>query len=79
MAKTSSACMETVSRIRMDAESTEFALYLLIPTEFLKDELEKLGPHDIDDERYIDALSKKFRVTRGVVHARLRLFAKDEK
>lgn len=60
----------------MDNEANQFAAYLLVPESFLIAELAKMGGvKDIDDERWLEKLAKKFRVSRGMMQYRLRLHA----
>lgn len=61
----------------MDDEATQFAAYLLIPEEILARELAKIKRPDIDDTDWLDALCKKFRVTRGLMQYRLTLRGKS--
>lgn len=56
-----------------------FAAHLLVPSSFLKKDLEAAGPVDIDDERLIDRLCKRYKVSRGVMAYRLRLYAADHR
>lgn len=52
-------------------EANEFAMHLLVPTEFLKRELEKLGSIDLADDTVITKLAKKFKVPITVMAIRL--------
>lgn len=57
----------------MEDEATQFAAHLLVPEQLLSKELDKIGPKDIDDEKHIEVLCKKFKVSRGLMQYRLRL------
>lgn len=59
---------------QMDREATAFAMELLMPTEFIRAELAKMPPLDIDDQRSIEQLAKKFKVSPQVMLLRLACF-----
>lgn len=64
---------QTVQRAEiafMDAEANEFAMELLMPTEFLMRDLGPLGI-DIEDEKRMGALAKKYRVSLPVMIVRI--------
>lgn len=61
----------TAPDARHGAEANAFALELLIPTLFIRMDLEKLGGVDIDDERAIEKLAKRYRVSRTLMAVRL--------
>lgn len=62
----------------MNDEATIFAAHLLIPEELLRTDLLKIGAQDIDDDKWIDKLCKRYRVSRGLMQFRLRLAAKEK-
>lgn len=55
----------------IEDEANEFAMHLLMPTEFLKAELAKLGGFDIEDEKAVQKLAKKFGVSQQIMTLRL--------
>jgi len=56
---------------KMEDEANEFAMHLLVPTDFLKAELAKLGGIDIEDEKAVQKLAKKFKVSQQIMTLRL--------
>lgn len=57
--------------IDMDDEANAFAFELLMPEKFMRAEVAKIGRIDIDDERAVAKLAKKFRVSNNVMVIRL--------
>lgn len=57
----------------IEIEANKFAAELLLPS-FLIDELLTTGAFDIDDEAPLDALAKKFRVSKQTLEFRIRAF-----
>jgi Zn-dependent peptidase ImmA (M78 family) len=55
----------------MEIQANKFAAALLMPTEIFRDELSSMS-FDIDDERPLDALAQKFKVSRQAIELRLR-------
>lgn len=55
----------------MDAEANAFAMELLMPADFVRDELKKMGGFDIEDEKKLKKLADKFRVSVPVMTIRL--------
>jgi Zn-dependent peptidase ImmA (M78 family) len=46
-------------------------MHLLVPTEFLRPELEKLGGIDIENDKAVEKLARKFRVSTQVMTIRI--------
>lgn len=58
----------------MDAEEREanyFAMCLLVPEEFLRTEVKKMGGIDLCDDYALEKLAKKFKVSRTVMAVRI--------
>lgn len=55
--------MDQIEADAMEREANQFAMELLMPTEFMKIEMAKLGHFDIEDGKAIEALAKKFKVS----------------
>lgn len=55
----------------MDAEANAFAMELLMPASWLLEDIQKLGGVDIEDEKTMARLAKKYRVSTLVMAARL--------
>lgn len=55
----------------IEREANAFAMELLIPTDFLKAELQKIGGIDIEDDPAIAKLAHKFKVSVQVMTLRL--------
>lgn len=55
----------------MNAEANAFALELLVPTFFLRMDLERLGGADIEDISSIERLAKRYRVSTAVMAIRI--------
>lgn len=47
----------------IEAEANEFAMCLLMPADWVRDEVAKLSGLDIEDERKLRKLAAKFRVS----------------
>jgi Zn-dependent peptidase ImmA (M78 family) len=62
--------------IDMDDEANAFAFELLMPEQFMRAELAKMKPFDIDDDGPIKKLALKFRVTHNVMVLRLAQLSK---
>ena len=56
---------------QMDQKANQFAMALLMPAELVKHELERMGGIDIDDDKSVAALAKKFRVSNNIMAIRL--------
>lgn len=55
---------ETLSDVNeMNQEANAFARALLMPEFLLRPAIEKMGGIDVDDEKAVAALAKRFRVT----------------
>jgi len=55
----------------MDAEANAFAMELLLPEEWLRADVARMGGIDIEDEKRLKALAKKYRVSEPVMAIRL--------
>ena len=55
----------------MDRDANEFAMHLLVPSEFLRLELEKIGGVDIENDKAVAKLARKFRVSTQVMTIRI--------
>lgn len=55
----------------MEVEANAFAMELLMPEDWLRAEIARMGGVDIEDERKMKALAKKFRVSEPVMILRL--------
>lgn len=55
----------------MEVEANIFAMELLMPKDWLLAEVAKMGGVDVEDERKVKALAKKFRVSEPVMILRL--------
>lgn len=55
----------------MEAEANAFAMELLMPEFLMRQEMAKLKHIDIEDEKAVETLAKKFRVSRQVMTIRL--------
>lgn len=55
----------------MDREATAFALELLVPREWLLEDITKLGAFDIEDEWKLKKLAARYRVSVPVMTFRL--------
>ena len=62
---------------RMEIEANQFASELLIPSFLLAEMLNKQG-FDIDDEKPLERLAKKFRVSRQALEFRIRNMVQDQ-
>lgn len=56
---------------RMEAEANAFAMALLMPAEFVRAEVKKMGGIDIEDETKLKKLAAKFRVSVPIMAVRL--------
>jgi Zn-dependent peptidase ImmA (M78 family) len=56
---------------RMEAEANAFAMELLMPADWVRREAAKLGGVDIEDEKKVAKLAKKFGVSNAVMTLRL--------
>lgn len=63
--------MDRDAGLTMQREANAFALELLVPTLFLRLDLEKLGGVDIEDERAVERLARRYKVSRQVMTLRL--------
>lgn len=61
----------TLSVADMNAEANAFAMELLMPTAWLLADVHKLGGVDIEDEKAMARLAKKYRVSTLVMASRL--------
>lgn len=68
---------EDVALAQMDREANAFAMELLMPEEWLRADLAKLGGIDIEDERKIGKLAKKYGVSSPVMILRLAQLANE--
>lgn len=55
----------------IEREANEFAMHLLVPTEFLKRDLKALGGIDIEDDLQITQLAKKYKVSVQIMTLRI--------
>jgi len=55
----------------MESEANAFAMELLIPAEWLMEDVRKMGGVDIEDDASVAALAKRYRVSRSVMTLRL--------
>lgn len=62
---------ELMSDEPMDREANEFSMQLLVPSDFLRAELTKIGGIDLEDDRAIAKLARKFRVSMQVMTLRI--------
>lgn len=56
---------------QMNREANAFAFELLMPTLFLRMDLEKMGGIDVEDEKRIEQLAKRYKVSRTVMTIRI--------
>lgn len=63
----------------MEEEANLFAMELLMPTKFLEAEIAKIGQIDIEDEKPMAALAKKFGVSRQVMLWRLAYYLSNKR
>ena len=56
---------------QMDQEANQFAMALLMPAELVKKELERMGGIDIEDDKAVAKIAKRFRVSNTVMAIRL--------
>jgi Zn-dependent peptidase ImmA (M78 family) len=54
-----------------DREANAFAMELLMPEAWLRRDVSAMGGIDIDDEKTVAKLAKKYRVSAGVMTLRL--------
>ncbi len=72
LAHSNKATMDEIEAKRlMEEEANLFAMELLMPTKFLEAEIAKIGQFDVEDERPVAALAKKFGVSPQVMLWRL--------
>jgi len=55
----------------IEQEANLFAIELLMPTAFLKRDLKAMGGIDFSDDRQIDKLAKRYRVSTSMMAIRL--------
>jgi len=55
----------------MEAEAYAFAMEILIPADWLRADIEKLGGIDIDDDKKLSRLAKKYSVSLQVMAIRI--------
>jgi len=55
----------------MDAEANAFAMELLMPADWLRADIAKLGGMDIEDDAKLNRLAKKYRVSPQVMAFRI--------
>jgi len=55
----------------MDAEANAFAMELLMPANFVRREVKKMGGIDIENEKKLKRLADKFRVSTAMMAIRL--------
>jgi Zn-dependent peptidase ImmA (M78 family) len=55
----------------MDAEANAFAMELLMPADWLRADIEKMGGIDIEDDVKLNGLAKKYRVSPQVMAFRI--------
>ena len=55
----------------MEAEANAFAMELLMPADWLRADIEKLGGIDIDDDKKLSRLAKKYSVSLQVMAIRI--------
>jgi len=55
----------------MQAEANAFAMELLMPADWLRADIEKLGGIDIEDDAALTKLAKKYRVSMQVMAVRI--------
>jgi Zn-dependent peptidase ImmA (M78 family) len=56
---------------KLDAEANAFAMELLMPEEWLRADMAKIGGIDIDDDKTIKKLAHRYRVSPNVMLVRL--------
>lgn len=74
---TSPSTTEDVALAQMDREANAFAMELLMPEEWLRADLAKLGGVDIEDEQRIGRLAKKYGVSSPVMILRIAQLANE--
>lgn len=57
--------------VDFEREANQFAMELLMPEEFMKAEMAKIGPFDIENEQAIKKLANKFKVSIPVITLRI--------
>ena len=55
----------------IEAEANAFAMELLMPTEFLRRDLKQMGGIDLADDRQVEKLAKKYRVSVSLMAIRI--------
>ena len=55
----------------MEAEANAFAMELLMPSDWLRDDIESMGGIDIEDDAKLEKLAKKYRVSPQVMAIRI--------
>lgn len=61
----------TPAEEEIEREANQFAMELLMPEAFMKAEMAKLGPFDIEDDQAIKKLANKFKVSIPVMTIRI--------
>ncbi|MBN9535065.1 MAG: ImmA/IrrE family metallo-endopeptidase [Alphaproteobacteria bacterium] len=56
---------------RINAEANAFAMELLMPEQFLRDDLKRMGGVDIEDSKTIAKLAKRYQVSAGAMILRI--------
>jgi len=54
-----------------DREATTFAMELLMPENFVRDEVVRIGAYDLTDDRWVKALANKFKVPMTLMAIRI--------
>ena len=55
----------------MEVEANAFAMELLMPSEWLRADIERMGGIDIEDDKKLMKLAKKYRVSLQVMAIRI--------
>lgn len=55
----------------MEIEANAFAMELLMPEDWLRDDMAKLGGVDIEDDKVISELAKRYGVSRQIMTRRI--------
>lgn len=71
LAHSNTETMEQIELRRMDREANTFAMELLMPAHLLKAEIKNLGGIDIEDDRKLAKLARKFKVSLQVMAVRI--------
>lgn len=55
----------------MEAEANQFAMELLMPADWLRADIKKMGGIDIEDESKVKKLARRYRVSNSIMALRI--------